>query len=89
MFYEIVEWLRWYGQLGIIVKLVILENVLGIFMRTRYNKKPPWYYFRKELKTVVTHVLLNVEKLSCHIVGVPMNRGRAIMIMAHQSHIRR
>ena len=84
VFFEIVEWLRWYGRLGIIVKLVILENVLGIFMRTRYNKNPPWYYFRKESKTVVTHVLLNVEKLSCHIVGVPMDRGRAIMIMVLQ-----
>ena len=41
VFYEIVEWLRWYGQLGIIVKLVILENVLGIFMRARCNSRPP------------------------------------------------
>ena len=87
VFYEVVECLRWYGVLGSIVKFVVLENVLGIFMRTRYNKKPPWYYFRKELKTVQTHVLLNVEKLSCHIAGVPMNGGRAIMIMVHKEVI--
>ena len=73
VFYEIVEWLRWYGQLGIIVKLVILENVLGIFMRTRYNNKPHWYYFKKELKTVQTHVLLNVEKMTCHAVDFAVN----------------
>ena len=41
VFFEIVEWLRWYGDLGRIVKLVILENVLGIFMRTRCNGRPP------------------------------------------------
>ena len=28
VFYEVVECLRWYGVLGSIVKLVVLENVL-------------------------------------------------------------
>ena len=87
VFFEIVEWFRWYGDLGRIVKLVILENVLGIFMRTRCNGRPPWYYFKKALKTVQTHVLLNVEKLTCHLVGIPMNRGRAIIILVHKEVI--
>ena len=87
VFFEIVKWLRWYGDLGHTVKLVILENVLGIFMRTRCNGRPPWYYFKKALKTVQTHVLLNVEKLTCHLVGIPMNRGRAIIILVHKEVI--
>ena len=87
VFFQIVEWLRWYGNLGCIVKLVILENVLGIFMRIRRKGRTPWHYFQKALKTVQTHVLLNVEKLTCNIVGIPMARGRAIIMLVHKEVI--
>ena len=87
VFYEVVECLRWYGVLGSIVKFVVLENVLGIFMRARCNSRPPWYCFGKALKAVQTHVLLNVEKVTCHAVGIPMNRGRAIITLVHKEVI--
>ena len=87
VFYEVVECLRWYGVLGSIVKFVVLENVLGIFMRARCNSRPPWYCFGKALKAVQTHVPLNVEKVTCHAVGIPMNRGRAIITLVHKEVI--
>ena len=88
VFYEVVECLRWYGVLGSIVKFVVLENVLGIFMRARCNSRPPWYCFGKALKVVqIMRVPLNVEKVTCHAVGIPMNRGRAIITLVHKEVI--
>ena len=33
------------------------------------------------------HVPLNVEKVTCHAVGIPMNRGRAIITLVHKEVI--
>ena len=39
------------------------------------------------MKAVQTHVPLNVEKVTCHAVGIPMNRGRAIITLVHKEVI--